>query len=137
MFFTMVFSLIETPLLVVLVLALPVQAGWYYDLSCTSKYSEDAAESLVLTLTIEHLSLLNKAVPSALDMYSSAFIAIGRSPGFGAPEGTLWEFPDVETRDLTGRIFGDLQGADSADKFQWIRGKHDSTAHTMKPLTMD
>jgi hypothetical protein len=77
-----------------------------------------------LTHEIEYLPLLNKAVPSAVDMYASALVAIGQPPRAGAPAGTLWEFPDDETRDLAGRIFGGLKGQDNADKYQLIRSKY-------------
>lgn len=60
-----------------------------------------------------------------VDLAQTAHDAIGNAPGTGAPTGTLWQFPDTETRDLTGRLFGDLQGARNANKFHIVKSTRD------------
>lgn len=56
-------------------------------------------------------------------MAEVALEAIGDGPGPGAPPGTLWSFPDVETQELAGRIFGDLRNERDATKFYVIKSK--------------
>lgn len=57
-------------------------------------------------------------------MYERAIEAIGEPAGQGSPQGAIWKFPDTETRDLVGRIFGDLRGQTNGDKYKQVKGPY-------------
>jgi len=52
---------------------------------------------------IAYQTLLDKGFTSAFFMIERALEAVGE-PG---TQGTLWTFPDAETKDMAARIFGD------------------------------
>ncbi|THV47644.1 hypothetical protein BGAL_0297g00010 [Botrytis galanthina] len=52
--------------------------------------------------------MLNEAIPAAVEMAEFASAAIG-GPVANDPHGNIWAFPDPESRDLAGRIFGPVR----------------------------
>jgi hypothetical protein len=85
-------------------------------------------------------TLLDDAFSSAFDMVDRAMDAIGNLPTNGAP-GQLWEYPDSETKDLSGRIFGDgveLTGRHKrnlADRLKVIKSELSMTERPSLALT--
>ncbi|KAF7880329.1 uncharacterized protein EAF02_007175 [Botrytis sinoallii] len=70
-------------------LIVQASAGIYYDSASCNKY----------------LPLLDQGALAAFEMGHLAQIAIG-APVQNDPNGNVWGFPDTESRDLTGKIFG-------------------------------
>jgi hypothetical protein len=82
-------------------------------------------------MVVAYPDLLDKAFASSFRMVDDALSAIGRIPSNNAPPGALWEFPDSESRDLAGRIFGDgSRGSLLTDKLKLVTGtlfRHSAT----------
>ncbi|KAF7940559.1 uncharacterized protein EAE98_000686 [Botrytis deweyae] len=95
-------------------LIVQASAGMYYDLASCNKY----------------LSLLDQGVLAVFEMGHLAQTAIG-APVQNDPNGNIWGFPDTESRDLTGKIFGP-----PAEKFQDSPINYQYTAVPADPIAL-
>jgi hypothetical protein len=66
--------------------------------------------------------MLNKALASAFQMIEYAHAAIGDEAVPPPTTGDLWWFPDAETRDLVGRVFGDVSDG-KIDRYRRVKRK--------------
>lgn len=68
------------------------------------------------------MEAFNQAVPAAIQMAQFAEVVIGGSIR-NDPNGNVWGFPDTESRDLAGRVFGRVMitRADTPNNYQYIK----------------
>lgn len=87
-----------------------IQAGLYYDQKTCSGKCFSAYEVSRL-IGLGDVALLDRAFASAFDLTDEALAVIGQPPPPGSAH--LWNFPDSEARDLSGRIYGAADRAQS------------------------
>ncbi|TGO37972.1 hypothetical protein BHYA_0084g00020 [Botrytis hyacinthi] len=78
--------------------------------------------------------MLHVAIPAAMEMAEFASAAIG-GPVANDPHGNIWAFPDPESRDLAGRIFGPVRTTLSKkwpNNYQYIKTSGSQISHTVQ-----
>ncbi|KAF2690701.1 hypothetical protein K458DRAFT_326513 [Lentithecium fluviatile CBS 122367] len=78
-----------------------------------------------------HVAMLNRDMTEAFRMIEAAVVAIGQAPQVNAGN-ALWLFPDTETRDLVGRIFGGLNVATTITELQSLEDRYQVIKNTFQ-----